>query len=223
MDSSLCLKLAINIYGEDNVLSLSFSYGQRHSQELQQAQKISDHFGVKHKIINLDCLNQITSSALLNKDATILHEKGEPPNTMVIGRNGLMARIAAIHAHSLGANSIYMGVIELDSANSGYRDCSRVYFDLIEKALKIDFANPLFKIETPLIQMNKFDTYVLAHKIGVLEYLLEETITCYEGLIKFGCGKCPACLLRNSGLKDFIQKFPQINFSYKNKILEIKK
>jgi 7-cyano-7-deazaguanine synthase len=132
-----------------------------------------------------------------------------------------MARLASIHAHSLGAQSIYMGVMELEEANSGYRDCSRAYMDIIQAALRMDFADDKFEIRTPLVNMTKKETMELGYKLGVLEYLLENTITCYEGIDKEGCLKCPACKLRNSGLKIFSLEYPEFNFSYKEKILNL--
>jgi len=221
MDSSLCLALAVKEFGAQNVLSLSFTYNQRHSIELLRATEISKHFGVDHAELDLSCLSEITKSALIGHDQEIEHKKGEAPNTIVIGRNGLMARLAGIHANSLGAHVIYLGVMELEAANSGYRDCSREYMDVIQKALRMDFADESFEIRTPLVRMTKKETMELGYKLGVLEYLLETTVTCYEGTPKEGCMKCPACKLRNEGIKIFSLEHPEFNFSYKSKILNL--
>lgn len=221
MDSSLCLALAVKDFGTENVLSVSFSYNQRHSIELDRADEISRHFKVDHVVLDLSCLSQITESALIGNDKSIEHKEGEAPNTLVTGRNGLMARVAAIHANSLGAHYIYMGVMELEEANSGYRDCSRAYMDIIQAALRMDFADPSFEIRTPLVKMNKKETMELGHGLGVLEYLLETTVTCYEGIPKEGCLKCPACKLRNAGLKIFSLEHPQFKYSYREKILNL--
>jgi 7-cyano-7-deazaguanine synthase len=221
MDSSLCLALAVKEFGAANVLSLSFSYNQRHSEELNRARKISQHFKVDHTVLEINCLSQITESALIGHDKKIEHRTGEAPNTLVVGRNGLMARLAGIHAHSLGAKCIYMGVMELEGANSGYRDCSRAYMDLIQAALRMDFADDKFEIRTPLVMMTKKETMDLGHSLGVLEYLLENTITCYEGVEKEGCLKCPACKLRNQGLKIFSLEHPEVKYSYREKVLNL--
>lgn len=221
MDSSLCLALAVKEFGADSVLSVSFTYNQRHATELDRARKISHHFKVDHVEINLDCLSKITESALIGSDKKIEHKTGEAPNTLVVGRNGLMARLAGIHAQSLGASCIYLGVMELEAANSGYRDCSRAYMDVIQTALRMDFADETFEIRTPLVSMTKKDTMELGFKLGVLEFLLENTITCYEGIEKAGCLKCPACKLRNSGLKIFSLEHPEFKYSYRDQILNL--
>jgi 7-cyano-7-deazaguanine synthase len=221
MDSSLCLALAVKEFGAENVLSLSFTYNQRHALELDRARKISDFFKVDHMELNLDCLSQITESALIGTKTKIEHKVGEAPNTLVVGRNGLMARLAGIHAHSLGASCIYLGVMELEAANSGYRDCSRAYMDVIQTALRMDFASEAFEIRTPLVKMTKKETMELGFQLRVLGFLLENTITCYEGMEKAGCLKCPACKLRNSGLKIFSLEHPEFKYSYREEIVNL--
>lgn len=210
MDSSLCLALAMNEFGKEHVLSLSFLYGQRHLPELRQAKKICSDWGVDHVELSIDCLEEVTTSALIGHAIPIKHPYGKPPNTLVMGRNGLMAHIAGIHAEHLGAHCIYMGVIEVDAANSGYRDCSRAYMDLQQQILRIDLDDPSFEIRTPLVRMTKKETMVLGMQLGVLDYLLRETITCYEGLPLIGCQSCPACLLRNEGIREFAAEYPDI-------------
>ena len=217
MDSSLCLALAVKDHGAAQVLSLSFEYGQRHGNEVARAAKIAAHMSVDHASLELHCLGEITQNAL-TKNIPITHTANSAPNTLVAGRNGLMARLAGIHAYGLGASQIYLGVMELEGANSGYRDCSRAYMDLIQAALRLDFAQPDFEIMTPLVSMTKLETMELGHHLGVLEYLLENTVTCYEGQPHEGCGKCPACKLRNEGVRSFVQRHPQVNFSWKTKI-----
>ena len=215
MDSSLCLGIAVREFGAANVLALSFDYGQRHRVELTQAKKIADYFKVDHAILKLDCLHEITDNAL-TRSMEITHT-GSTPNTLVAGRNGLFARLAGIHAYGLKAKVIYLGIMELEVANSGYRDCSREYMDLVQAALRMDFAQNDFEIRTPLVSMTKNESMVVGKGLGVLEFLLEETITCYEGLKHQGCKKCPACQLRNAGLEEFL-KSNDLQFSWRNKL-----
>jgi 7-cyano-7-deazaguanine synthase len=203
MDSTICLALAIREFGKDQVLSLSFNYGQRHSQEFIQAKKICADWGVDHTLLSLECLKEITQNALMNSGEAIIKNADEPPNTLVIGRNGLMAQLCGIQAGTLGAGSIYMGIMELEEANSGYRDCSRSYMDLKQQILRIDLDNPLFEIRTPLVFLTKLQTFECAQKLGILDYLLENTVTCYQGIMGDGCQSCPSCILRNRAKKKF--------------------
>jgi 7-cyano-7-deazaguanine synthase len=217
MDSSICLAAAVKEFGATNVLSLSFSYSQRHSVELERAKKIATQLAVDNIVIDINCLGEITQNALIGNTLPIVHTEGREPNTLVVGRNGLMARLAAIHADHLGAKCIYMGVIEVEAANSGYRDCSRKYMDMMQEILRLDLNNDSFELRTPISKMTKFETMKFANELGVLEFFLENTITCYQGVEKFGCGKCPACKLRNDGIKEFIQAYPSFDFSYRDR------
>ncbi len=204
MDSSICLKIAIDKFGQDNVLAIGFDYSQRHNTEIIASKKICKDWGVDQKIFSLPFLNKITNNSLVNHNLKI-EMKNQVPNSLVSGRNGLMARIAAIHADSLNANYIFLGVIEIEEANSGYRDCNRKYFDHLQEILRIDFDNQKFEIITPIIKMTKKETMILADQLGVLDYLLENTITCYEGINGLGCKVCPACKLRNEGIEQFLK------------------
>ncbi len=205
MDSSICLKLAIDKFGAQHVLALGFDYDQRHLTELEASKLICQSWGVKQKILALPFMKKITHNSLTNHSLDI-NTTENIPNSLVVGRNGLMARIAAIHADSLQAQCIYLGVIEVEEANSGYRDCNRLYFDKLEEILRIDFDNQSFKILTPIIKMTKSETMELAHSLGVLDFLVTNTITCYEGVVHPGCEVCPSCKLRNEGLEIFKQK-----------------
>ncbi len=210
MDSSICLALAIREFGPEHVMSLTFDYGQRHALELAQSKKICQTWGVEQRVLPLDIMAHITTNALMDKNQPILHREGESPNTLVLGRNGLMARLGAIFAHEIGAHLLYMGVIEVEY----YRDCSRAYIDLKEQILRIDLDDPTFEIRTPIVHMTKTETLELAHSLGVLEFLLQETITCYEGLRYAGCLTCPACLLRNQGIQQFAEQHPHVKLPY---------
>ena len=206
MDSSICLALAIKTFGANAVLSLSFDYQQRHAQELAAAAFICREWGVDHRVLRLDCLTAITESALLNSNTAIEHPEHAAPNTLVEGRNGLFCHLAGIHASHLGANTIFTGVMELESENSGYRDCSRAYMDQLQALLQLDLANPHFVISTPLVRMTKVETLELAHTLGKLDFLLTHTVTCYNGIPQRGCGECPSCKLRNQAVIDFYAK-----------------
>ena len=212
MDSSLCLALAIKEFDCSEVLSLSFDYAQRHENEMIQARKICNDWNVDHVVIPLHCLQEITDNALMNKTSKIKHENGKSPNTLVVGRNGLMARLGAVHAQHIGASSIYMGIIEVE--NSNYRDCSREYIDKVQDILRIDLDDKSFEIHTPIVYMTKKETMILGYKLGILEYLLKETISCYNGIPLKGCQKCPACKLRNDGIEEFLQEFPDFKMPF---------
>jgi len=208
MDSSLCLALAVRDFGASGVLSLGFDYGQRHADELERAQRIADWFGVRRYVVSIGCYGELTRNALMDASIPIEHRDGEDPNTLVVGRNGLMVRLGAILAEQLGAASVYTGIIGVEAANSGYRDCTRDYMDLMEQILRLDLGLVDFEVRTPLVHMTKKETMDLGYELKCLEFLLDVTVTCYEGVPGAGCRKCPACLLRNEGVREWVDGQP---------------
>ena len=61
-----------------------------------------------------------------------------------------------------------------------------------------------FVIHTPLMWIDKAETWKLADELGVFDLVRNETLTCYNGVKGDGCGECPACKLRRQGLKKYL-------------------
>lgn len=217
-DSSMCLALAAKEFGTSNIISLTFAYGQRHMSELAQAEKISRAWGIDHAELSLDFFSSITQNALMGNSEDIKSEQGIA-NTLVTGRNGLFARIAAIYAEYLGATWIYMGVIEEEAGEKGYRDCSRAYMDLKQQILRIDLGNPSFEIRTPLVHMTKREVMELSYKERLFEFLFRNTISCYEGIPGWGCRLCPTCKERNQAIQQLLQSHPELHMTLNNSVI----
>jgi 7-cyano-7-deazaguanine synthase len=199
-DSTTCLALAQREHGKENVECITFSYGQRHALEVEVAQKIAKEMGVtQHRIVNIDGYAQLTQSALLNPEIAIqkLGEGSGLPNTVVDGRNMMFLLMAAIVAKQRGIHDLYTGVCETDS--SGYPDCRDAFIKSCNATLNLAMEYE-FRIHTPLLWLNKAQTWALADELGILNYIEENTLTCYNGIVGKGCGTCPACVLRARGL-----------------------
>lgn len=202
-DSTTCLALAQREHGKENVECITFSYGQRHALEVEVAQKIAKELGVtQHRVVNIDGYAQLTQSALLNPEIAIqkLGEGTGLPNTVVDGRNMMFLLMAAIVAKQQGIHDLYTGVCETDS--SGYPDCRDVFIKSCNATLNLAMEYE-FRIHTPLMWLNKAQTWALADELGLLAYIEANTLTCYNGIIGKGCGACPACTLRARGLEAY--------------------
>ncbi len=202
-DSTTCLALAQREHGKEHVECITFSYGQRHALEVEVAQKIAKELGViHHRIVNIDGYAQLTQSALLNPEIAIqkLSEGSGLPNTVVDGRNMMFLLMAAIVAKQQGIHDLYTGVCETDS--SGYPDCRDVFIKSCNATLNLAMEYE-FRIHTPLMWLNKAQTWALADELGMLEYVEHNTLTCYNGIVGKGCGTCPACVLRARGLEGY--------------------
>jgi len=204
-DSTTCLAWALREYGKGNVDCVTFRYGQRHALEVETAQKIAADFGIAgHRVISLDGYAQWTASALLDPSLPIGTAEGAPcPNTVVDGRNMLFLLVAAILAKQRGIRDLVTGVCEADS--SGYPDCRAAFIRSCNATLNLAMDYP-FRIRTPLMDKTKAQVWALADELGVLAYVAEHTLTCYNGIPGPGCGTCPACVLRQRGLEAYRQQ-----------------
>ena len=98
-DSTTCLFWALKHY--ETVELVTFAYGQRHSLEIEVAKEIAQEQGLKHHVLDMSLLGQITENALTS-DIEIEAEEGEVPNTFVDGRNHLFLSFAAVLAKQRG-------------------------------------------------------------------------------------------------------------------------
>lgn len=203
-DSTTCLFWALERF--DAVETVTFDYGQRHRSELEHAKRIAAKLQVPNRVLDMSLLNQLAPNALTRADIDIAQEEGELPNTFVEGRNLLFFSFAAIYAKQIGARHIVTGVCETDF--SGYPDCRDVFVKSLNVTLNLamDYG---FVLHTPLMWLNKAETWRLADELGAFEFVRTETVTCYNGLPGDGCGECPSCKLRRAGLESYLAERAQ--------------
>lgn len=199
-DSTTCLFQAIAEYGKENVETMTFQYGQRHSIELEKAKWIAQDLGVKQTFIDTSVIKAITHNALMDENVHIEQKDNKLPNTFVDGRNALFLLYAAIYAKGQGIQDIITGVCETDF--SGYPDCRDVFIKSMNVTLNLAMDYQ-FNIKTPLMYLTKAQTWQLADELGVLDYVRNYTHTCYEG-VDGGCSQCPSCILRDKGLMEYL-------------------
>lgn len=202
-DSTTCLIQALSHY--DEVHCITFDYGQRHKLEVEIAQHIAEDLGVTaHKVMDVSLLGELAISSLTRDSIPVSHElqANGLPNSFVPGRNILFLTLAGIYAYQIGAETVITGVCETDF--SGYPDCRDEFVRSLNQSLVLGMARQ-FTIATPLMWLNKAETWALADQYGKLDYVREQTLTCYNGIVGDGCGDCPSCDLRRAGLDDYLQ------------------
>ncbi|SDY28083.1 7-cyano-7-deazaguanine synthase [Evansella caseinilytica] len=198
-DSTTCLFWALKHFKE--VEAVTFNYNQRHQSEIEVAGKIAKELDVKHTILDMSLLNQLAPNALTRDDIPIEAKEGQLPSTFVDGRNLLFLSFAAVLAKQAGARHLVTGVCETDF--SGYPDCRDVFIKSLNVTLNLAMDYQ-FVIHTPLMWLDKAETWKLADELNALEFVQTKTLTCYNGIIANGCGECPACILRKNGLDTYL-------------------
>ncbi|UII54352.1 7-cyano-7-deazaguanine synthase QueC [Cytobacillus spongiae] len=200
-DSTTCLFWALKQFKE--VVAVTFDYNQRHQTEIECAKQIANELHIEHHILDMSLLNQLAPNALTRLDLEVTEgEEGELPSTFVPGRNLLFMSFAGVLAKQIGAKHIVTGVCETDF--SGYPDCRDVFIKSLNVTLNLSMDQQ-FVIHTPLMWLNKAETWKLADELDAFLFVREKTLTCYNGIIADGCGECPACVLRKRGLQEYLQ------------------
>jgi 7-cyano-7-deazaguanine synthase len=176
-DSTTCLYWAKKHFKE--VFAIGFDYGQMHVKELEQAQKIAKDANVSYKIF--DVKNLLAKSSLTEK--TNHNEKSyinnNLPASFTSGRNILFLSIAGSYAGELGVNDIITGVCQTDY--SGYPDCRKTSIDAMQNVLSLAYGNGDFRIHTPLMYLDKAETWKLAKELNCLDVIINDTLTDYNG------------------------------------------
>ena len=211
VDSTTCVSIAIKDVGEENVTTVSVYYGQKHSKELDCAQKIADYYGVKHRVLDLsktgimdesNCplLKQSTEEVPEHSYAEQIAENGEGMvSTYVPFRNGLMLSSIAAMAMAMYPDDevdIYLGAHADDAAGNAYADCSQAFTDAMDLAISIGTYGKVH-LKAPLVNMNKATVVKTGLELGTP---YELTWSCYNGGEK-PCGKCGTCIDRANAFK----------------------
>jgi len=225
-DSTTCLAQALAKY--QRVETIGFDYRQRHHVELQARLQVlteircqfpqwATKLGQDH-LLDLAVLGEVSDTSL-TRDTAFKMEQSGLPNTFVPGRNLLFLTLAAAVAYRRDLQVLVTGVCETDF--SGYPDCRDDTMKAMQLALSLGM-DKRFLIDTPLMWIDKAATWAMAHALGeksgvvqggdaLVQLIIEHTHTCYLGDREhrhawgYGCGTCPACLLRARGHEGFLQ------------------
>lgn len=190
----------------DDLICVSFDYGQRHRKELTYARITASKLGAVHYIIPMSWLAQTFSSA--GSQSSLVNPSVDVPDghyaeetmkqTVVPNRNMIMLSIAGGIAVSAKALYVATGVHAGDHAI--YPDCRTPFIDAVDSALVIGnagFANDALHIYTPFIYSGKERIALLGNTLGV-PWL--DTWSCYKGGEKH-CGTCGTCVERKEAFE----------------------
>ena len=197
------LHVSIGLKNISATYTLCFFYGQRHSLEVENAQRIAEMAQVHFQVLDAHIISQLAPNSLT--DLSLEMDKEKPadsyPNTFVPGRNMLFLTCAAAIAYANNIRHLVTGVSQADY--SGYPDCRDIFIRSLNVSLNLAMERQ-FIVHTPLMWRTKAQVWQLADELGMFDLIRTETLTCYNGIKAEGCGHCPACKLRNKGLEEYL-------------------
>lgn len=199
-DSTTCLYWAKERF--DEVVAISFSYGQKHSNEVEIARELAAQAGVHFEVMDAHYISQLSINALTDTSLA-MEEDNDCPNTFVPGRNLFFLSMVAVYAYEHQIQHIVTGVSQTDY--SGYPDCRHNFIQSANLTLNLAMDRE-FVLHAPLMWLDKSQVWELSDQLGVFDLIQKETLTCYNGIKAEGCGHCPACKLRNQGLQEYLTR-----------------
>tara|TARA_R100000742_G_C4274230_1_gene94131 strand:- start:390 stop:1007 length:618 start_codon:yes stop_codon:yes gene_type:complete len=160
-DSTTCLYWAKTKF--DKIYAVGFDYGQKHKIEIEAASKICKKENINYKIFNIKDLLKTNNKTNLR---------------LTEGRNSLFITIAGIYAKGLNITDLITGTCQMDFQD--YPDCRRKFIDSIQLTLTLGMDID-FRIHTPLMYLNKAQTWKMAKDLNILDIIINDTMTDYNG------------------------------------------
>lgn len=196
--------VATCVYKDCDIHTITFNYGQKSfNQELKASKEICEQMDLKHMIIDLPWLCEISNSSLntgeiptLTNDELNNSEKCQENarSVWVPARNMVFTSIATSFAESIGAEIIIVGWDKEEACN--FPDNSKKFLNNFNKLINVGSPNEI-EIKAPLIDLNKDEIVKLGHEISAPMQL---SYSCYTGRDQH-CGICESCMRRKRAFK----------------------
>lgn len=210
LDSTVALAEAIDLHGnvlsgEEHVMAVSFSYGQKHTRELDHATQVAGYYGIRHRVVDLPQIFAGTDSVLVAANQKPMPEMsyaeiedtfGVSP-TYVPYRNGNLLSMATTVAMVEGGPNtgdtieLWAGMHAEDAHNWAYPDCTPEFLGAMANAI---YVGTYFQVRFVTPHMWRTKAEVVRRGLD-LAAPLDMTMSCYEGT-EPACGTCPTCVGR---------------------------
>lgn len=195
LDSTTLTHILAKKYGPENVIAVTYNYGQKLDYEIQCAQKTCSDLGIGHKIVDISFLGEVVAPvcALAKDGLDVPHIKdtlGDPQcPTYVPYRNLILLSMGFAVAESNEAEYIYYGAQGNDAYQ--YWDTVPEFLDRVNSVSDLNRKHKI-QIVAPFMDWDKADEIKWGLELDV-DYA--DSWTCYNGNDGDGkaCGTCPGC------------------------------
>ncbi len=178
----------------DELILVSFDYGQRHLKELDFAALAAERLEARHERIDLSPVGRhLTGSALTGEEAVPEGHYAEANMavTIVPNRNAIMLSVAYGLAAAAGAGRVAAAFHGGD--HFIYPDCRPAFAEAFARMQELALDGYAeVALETPFLHWSKAEIAAEGARLGVP---FEETWSCYRGEDRH-CGRCGTCVER---------------------------
>lgn len=196
---------AISQYKGDDILLMTFDYGQKAKKEMLVVEELAKVLNAKIKKIDISFMKELFGDNQLTNDSIEIKESYQP-NVIVPLRNSVFIQIAMVYGYAHGYDKIVLGshtgdVTLTPEGERCYPDCSPEYFKAMELAMDLGtkISEKRIQIITPsLLLQDKTDLIKMGY--NNLGNFIFKTWSCYTNEEK-QCGICESCNNRKKAFK----------------------
>lgn len=196
------VSMALRYIGKDDVLLMTFDYGQKAKDEMLVVSRLSEKYGVPIMKIDLSGIHSIFGKDnQLTNDVVSVKETYEK-SIVVPLRNALFLQVAMIYAYSHGYDKVVLGshlddCVPVDGEYA-FPDCSPEFFKAFELAMDLGTFRSDKKVSV------ESASRIGLHKTDLIRFAMEKdaeivakTWSCYHSGER-QCGKCDSCRNRKA-------------------------
>jgi 7-cyano-7-deazaguanine synthase len=173
------------------VEALTIVYGQRHAVEVEAANRVATHLGIRHEVLDLGVLQKHLRSALTGA-GDVPHGHYAAANmaqTVVPNRNAIFLMVAAGIAASRNLEQVATAVHAGD--HTVYADCRPEFIAAANTAVQLG-TDSAVHADAPYLRLTKAEIVSRGQNASAP---MELSWSCYEGG-EHHCGRCGTCVER---------------------------
>ena len=201
LDSTVMAYWLVDKYGAENVLPVTFFYGQKNGIEIKSARLTCEKLKIPYKCIDISFLGDLCKNvSSLSGTSTIdvpdaAANLVNRPSTYIPYRNLIMLSVSMAYAESHGADEVYISSqltdIHWDSQMNFVEALNDVSILNIEQSIMV---------KAPFVNYNKVDEIKIGTKLDVP---FEDTWSCYDPqFLSQPCQVCTACVKRKEAFEE---------------------
>lgn len=201
LDSTVMVYWLVDKYGAENVLPVTYYYGQKNDIEIRFARITCEKLNIPYKCIDISFLGDLCKdvSSLSGASTMDVPDAGEVqgdtiPSTYIPYRNMIMLSVSMAYAESHGADEVYIS----SQISDIHWDSQINFVDAINKVAILNVEKNI-TVKAPFVTYSKVDEI----KTGIkLDVPFEDTWSCYNPQIEYlldtekPCQICTACVKR---------------------------
>lgn len=201
LDSTVMAYWLVDKYGVENVLPVTYFYGQKNGIEIKSAQLTCEKLKIPYKCIDISFLGNLCKDvSSLSGTSTIdvpdaAANLVNRPSTYIPYRNLIMLSVSMAYAESHGANEVYISSQITDI----HWDSQINFVDALNEVSILNIEQPIM-VKAPFVSYSKADEIRIGIKLNVP---FEDSWSCYDPqFLSQPCQVCTACVKRKESFEE---------------------